>query len=77
MRFLQSPAIEQAPLKDLGFDPLTNLPKLCDFTSALLEKTVAVKGALLDQEFSAGVETGLPMKCASKLDCILPWYVAP
>jgi formamidopyrimidine-DNA glycosylase len=45
----------EAPLSELGFDPLLDLPSPADFARTLLARKTAVKNVLMDQSFSAGV----------------------
>ena len=53
---LQEDPLTQAPLCDLGFDPLTGMPGLREFRGLVGERRGAVlKGLLLDQKFAAGV----------------------
>lgn len=47
--------LDQPPVSELGFDPLYGLPPLEDFSKGLKARQGSVKGALLDQKFSAGV----------------------
>ncbi|EKX42614.1 hypothetical protein GUITHDRAFT_141036 [Guillardia theta CCMP2712] len=54
VRMQQDPRRE-SPVKDLGFDPLTDMLPLADFKDELLSRSGPVKGALLDQSFCAGV----------------------
>lgn len=55
IRLQQSP-LDEAPLAELGFDPLTDMPRLPEFRRLLAGRGRAVvKGLLLDQSFAAGV----------------------
>ncbi|MEQ8277378.1 MAG: DNA-formamidopyrimidine glycosylase family protein [Deltaproteobacteria bacterium] len=46
---------EESPIRELGFDPYLELPKLADFRALLARRSVTLKGLLLDQSFAAGV----------------------
>ena len=55
VRMLQNPAMLQSPIRDLGFDPLTEMLGESEFYEAMQARAKPVKAALLDQSFSAGV----------------------
>lgn len=53
---LRREPLSHPPLSDLGFDPLTDMPRLRDFRARLAARPGSVlKGLLLDQSFAAGV----------------------
>lgn len=54
VRLRQSPT-EEAPIAGLGFDPLTAMPTVASFRSALKKRHGTMKGLLLTQSFVAGV----------------------
>ena len=54
IRLREDPATE-APIADLGFDPLLDLPAEGAFRRALAARSSVVKALLLDQSFAAGV----------------------
>lgn len=55
IRLLGAEPLQQSPLKELGFDPLTGMLPETEFVQALAQRRDAIKAALLDQGFSAGV----------------------
>ena len=54
VRLVSSPLTEP-PISALGFDPISSMPCLEDFSSQVLKRTCPIKALLLDQSFSAGV----------------------
>ena len=46
---------EDAPISELGFDPLIDPPPPAEFVEALARRSVTLKGLLLNQAFAAGV----------------------
>ncbi len=54
IRLREDPANEP-PIGDLGFDPLTEMPRLPDFRARFARRRGILKGLLLDQTFAAGV----------------------
>ncbi|OZJ06661.1 hypothetical protein BZG36_00330 [Bifiguratus adelaidae] len=54
VRLVQDP-MNEAPIKQLGFDPILSLPTLADFIPLVQKRSMPVKALLLDQNFSAGV----------------------
>lgn len=54
IRLAQDPLAE-APLRDLGFDPHLELPRLREFRGLIARRKGVLKGLLLDQSFAAGV----------------------
>jgi len=54
IRLLNDPEHE-SPIRDLGFDPLLDLPGLSLFVEVLSGRTAPIKAVLLDQSFAAGV----------------------
>ena len=54
IRLLQN-GPEDAPISELGFDPLLDPPSPADFVAMLAKRSVTLKGLLLDQSFAAGV----------------------
>jgi formamidopyrimidine-DNA glycosylase len=54
IRLLHDPE-QEPPIRDLGFDPLLELPALARFRELLRARTGTLKGLLLDQSFAAGV----------------------
>ena len=54
VRMVNDPRAE-SPIRDLGFDPLLDLPSARDLAAAIGRRTVTLKGLLLDQSFAAGV----------------------
>ena len=47
--------LNEAPISELGFDPILSMPSLEDFTPRVLKRKAPIKAVLLDQSFSAGV----------------------
>jgi formamidopyrimidine-DNA glycosylase len=47
--------LAEPPIRDLGFDPLLDLPRRADFAALLARTSRPLKALLLDQSFSAGV----------------------
>jgi len=47
--------LNEAPILELGFDPILSMPSLEDFTPQVLKRKAPIKAVLLDQSFSAGV----------------------
>ncbi|KAJ3007076.1 UNVERIFIED_CONTAM: hypothetical protein HDU68_003713 [Siphonaria sp. JEL0065] len=45
----------EAPIKDLGFDPLLDMAPLDEFSRLIKKRAMAIKNLLLDQSFSAGI----------------------
>eukprot|EP01135_Chromosphaera_perkinsii_P011889 Nk52_evm6s2531 gene=Nk52_evmTU6s2531 len=54
VRLFSSPR-EESPIKDLGFDPLLEMPTVEKFSEMIGKRKVSIKALLLDQSFSAGV----------------------
>ncbi|KAJ4485522.1 AtMMH-1 [Lentinula aciculospora] len=54
IRLRDSPATE-APISELGFDPILSMPTLEIFESLMVKRSCPIKALLLDQSFSAGV----------------------
>lgn len=54
IRLRQDP-LHEAPLSELGFDPLLAMPGPAAFARQLRARSTAVKNVLMDQKFSAGV----------------------
>ncbi|KAE9409351.1 AtMMH-1 [Gymnopus androsaceus JB14] len=54
IRLRDSPATE-APISELGFDPILCMPSLDEFKPLVLKRSCPIKALLLDQSFSAGV----------------------
>jgi formamidopyrimidine-DNA glycosylase len=54
LRLRDDPPAEP-PISRLGFDPLLALPSPAEFAARLRERSVSLKGLLLDQGFAAGV----------------------
>ncbi|KAH7914453.1 Formamidopyrimidine-DNA glycosylase N-terminal domain-containing protein [Hygrophoropsis aurantiaca] len=54
IRLVASPLAE-APIADLGFDPILSMPPFGDFKKSVLKRSCPIKALLLDQSFSAGV----------------------
>lgn len=54
IRLLDDPPREP-PIRDLGFDPLLDLPSRAAFRERVRARRVTLKGLLLDQSFAAGV----------------------
>jgi len=52
---LRASPLTEAPISELGFDPILSMPSLEDFTSSVLKRSCPIKALLLDQTFSAGV----------------------
>lgn len=52
---LQDDPEAESPIKDLGFDPLLNLPSPKAFSEILRKRKAPLKAILLDQKFAAGV----------------------
>ncbi|KAJ3045372.1 hypothetical protein HDV00_010242 [Rhizophlyctis rosea] len=55
IRLVKGDVHSQAPVSDLGFDPLINLPELDEFCDLIKKRSMPIKSLLLDQSFSAGV----------------------
>jgi formamidopyrimidine-DNA glycosylase len=47
--------LQDAPISNLGFDPLLNMPDVQKFGELVLNRKSAIKALLLDQQFSAGI----------------------
>lgn len=54
IRLVQSPRTE-APISELGFDPILSMPAFEEFKPLVLKRSCPIKALLLDQSFSAGV----------------------
>jgi formamidopyrimidine-DNA glycosylase len=54
IRLCSSPLTE-APISELGFDPILSMPPLETFAAAVHKRSCPIKALLLDQSFSAGV----------------------
>jgi formamidopyrimidine-DNA glycosylase len=54
IRFADAP-LQEAPLSKLGFDPLTDMPKLAEFRERIARRKGVLKGLMLNQSFAAGV----------------------
>lgn len=54
IRLLDDPP-NNPPIRDLGFDPLLDLPSPTAFRELVASRRVTLKGLLLDQSFAAGV----------------------
>ncbi|KAJ7785781.1 Formamidopyrimidine-DNA glycosylase N-terminal domain-containing protein [Mycena metata] len=54
IRLCESPLTE-APICDLGFDPILSMPSIEEFRPLVLKRSCPIKALLLDQSFSAGV----------------------
>jgi formamidopyrimidine-DNA glycosylase len=52
---LRDDPAREAPIAELGFDPLLDLPPEPDFRALLASRRGTLKGLLLDQTFAAGV----------------------
>mmetsp|Transcript_12377 Transcript_12377/g.20081 ORF Transcript_12377/g.20081 Transcript_12377/m.20081 type:complete len:537 (+) Transcript_12377:39-1649(+) len=52
---LQKDPANESPVTELGFDPLTEMPLLEDFSALLQQRSAPIKAVLLDQRFAAGV----------------------
>ncbi|KAF8061000.1 DNA glycosylase/AP lyase [Lyophyllum atratum] len=52
---LRASPLTEAPISELGFDPILSMPSVEDFTSSVLKRSCPIKALLLDQTFSAGV----------------------
>jgi len=54
IRLAASP-LKEAPISELGFDPILSMPALEKFAASVTRRSCPVKALLLDQSFSAGV----------------------
>ena len=55
LRLSPVPVEDHPPVKQLGFDPMLNMPTLDEFQKLIGRKKGTVKGVIMDQSFSAGV----------------------
>ena len=55
VRLITDSPLQNAPISELGFDPLQNMPDVHEFGESVLKRKCPIKSLLLDQQFSAGI----------------------
>eukprot|EP01083_Nonionella_stella_P214375 772489_1 len=55
VRLLKHPALYRSPLKELGFDPVTEMPSVRVFGEILSKRKAPIKALLLNQKVIAGI----------------------
>src|SRR5205823_14389049 len=55
VRLTANSPLQDAPISELGFDPLQNMPDVQEFGELVLKRKCPIKALLLDQQFSAGI----------------------